>query len=527
MAQSGYTPIQLYYSTTAAAVPLAANLAQGELAINITDGKLYYENNSGVVTLLASAAGSLGDVVGPASATANGIALFDGTTGKLLKNSSAQDGLIYGLTVGRGNGAVATNVALGAGALQSSNSGNGNNIAIGYEAGRSNTTGAYNTWVGGLDYSGGLAVGRNNTTGQYNAGFGAGALANNTTASNNTAVGYQAAYANTTGNENLAVGSQALVANTTGSANTAIGKFALGTNTTGTRLTAVGTGAGAAGNYSSFVGYLSGNANTGDSNTGVGDSALKVHTSGVANTAMGQSAMSSSTTAASNAAFGVSALGALTTGSFNVAVGRDALLANTTASNSTAVGYQAGYNSNASSGNNVFIGYQAGTNSTTGNQVIMIGAGSQPSAAGAGNELVIGTLNVTGKGGSTGFISPNGGGVYQGNNSATWSITSDQRLKKNIVDNNIGLSAINAIKVRNFEYRTVDEITDLPKLNAIAITGVQLGVIAQELQAVLPDCVKTESTGVMSVQSDNLTWYMINAIKELKADFDAYKASHP
>jgi hypothetical protein len=55
MAQSGYTPIQLYYSTTAAAVPIAGNLANGELAINITDGKLYYKNNSGVVTLLSTA----------------------------------------------------------------------------------------------------------------------------------------------------------------------------------------------------------------------------------------------------------------------------------------------------------------------------------------------------------------------------------------------------------------------------------------------------------------------------------------
>ena len=58
MAQAGYTPIQLYFSTTAAAVPLAANLAQGELAINIADGKLYYENSSGVVTLLAGAGGA-------------------------------------------------------------------------------------------------------------------------------------------------------------------------------------------------------------------------------------------------------------------------------------------------------------------------------------------------------------------------------------------------------------------------------------------------------------------------------------
>jgi len=86
MAQAGFTPIQLYFSTTAAAVPLAANLAQGELAINITDGKLYYENNSGTVTLLASAAGASGDVVGPASATDNAVARFDGTTGKLIQN---------------------------------------------------------------------------------------------------------------------------------------------------------------------------------------------------------------------------------------------------------------------------------------------------------------------------------------------------------------------------------------------------------------------------------------------------------
>jgi hypothetical protein len=58
MAQTNYTPIQLYYSTTAAAVPIAGNLANGELAINITDGKLYYKNNAGVVTLF----GSTGDL---------------------------------------------------------------------------------------------------------------------------------------------------------------------------------------------------------------------------------------------------------------------------------------------------------------------------------------------------------------------------------------------------------------------------------------------------------------------------------
>ena len=52
MAQTGYTPIQLYRTTTAAAVPLTANLAPGELAINIanTDMALFAENASGTVT---------------------------------------------------------------------------------------------------------------------------------------------------------------------------------------------------------------------------------------------------------------------------------------------------------------------------------------------------------------------------------------------------------------------------------------------------------------------------------------------
>lgn len=54
MAASGFTPIQLYRTTTAAAVPLTANLAPGELAINIanTDMALFAENASGTVVRL-------------------------------------------------------------------------------------------------------------------------------------------------------------------------------------------------------------------------------------------------------------------------------------------------------------------------------------------------------------------------------------------------------------------------------------------------------------------------------------------
>jgi hypothetical protein len=52
MAQTGFTPIQLYFSSTTTNVPLAADLANGELAINITDGKLFYKDNASAVQVI-------------------------------------------------------------------------------------------------------------------------------------------------------------------------------------------------------------------------------------------------------------------------------------------------------------------------------------------------------------------------------------------------------------------------------------------------------------------------------------------
>lgn len=58
MAQSGYTPISIYHSTTASAAPTTGNLTAGELAINTTDGKLYYKDSSNVVQVLATTDGA-------------------------------------------------------------------------------------------------------------------------------------------------------------------------------------------------------------------------------------------------------------------------------------------------------------------------------------------------------------------------------------------------------------------------------------------------------------------------------------
>jgi hypothetical protein len=115
--------------------------------------------------------------------------------------------------------------------------------------------------------------------------------------------------------------------------------------------------------------------------------------------------------------------------------------------------------------------------------------------------------------------------MYQGDNTTLWTMASDQRIKKNIVDNNVGLEKIAQIQVRNFEYRLPEEIdSTLKPTDAIVKQGVQLGVIAQELQQVLPDCVHQESTGVFAVNSDNILWHMINAIKELNAEITTLKS---
>jgi len=282
-------------------------------------------------------------------------------------------------------------------------------------------------------------------------------------------------------------------------------------------------------------------------NTGTGNNVLATSPTITTPTISGDASISGLTVGkgggavSTNTAVGASALAANTTGNSSVAVGYQALNANTTSSNNTAVGYQAGY-AKTTGGSNTFLGFTAGSGITTGNNNlcvgqsaggvlttgasnIYIGSGSNTaSSAAADSEILICTGNQTAKGNSTGFISANGGGVYQGNNSAAWSVASDRRLKKNIVDNTEGLSIISQIRVRNFEYRTAEEVTELPTNQAIQKQGVQLGVIAQELLEVCGDCVKTESTGVMSVNQDNLTWHMINAIKDLKAELDTVKA---
>jgi hypothetical protein len=87
MPQSGFTPIQLYRSSTASAIPSASDLQDGELALNTNDEKLYFKNSSGAVKEIASSTGTTGDVTGPSTSVDNALVAMNGTTGKVIKSA--------------------------------------------------------------------------------------------------------------------------------------------------------------------------------------------------------------------------------------------------------------------------------------------------------------------------------------------------------------------------------------------------------------------------------------------------------
>jgi hypothetical protein len=264
-----------------------------------------------------------------------------------------KDGLVNSITVGRGGGAVSTNTAVGASALNANTTG-ATGTAVGFQAGFRNTTGSSNTSVGHSAGFGTLTgtenvfVGQasgpqtvNDSSGSYNTALGAASLRGVTSGSYNTAVGYQTLYANTTASNNTAVGNSALNANTTGAENQAFGTTALFLNTTGSNNTAVGRDA------------LRSNT-TADNNTAVGYQAGYANTTGTFNTALGYQALDSNTT-----------------GNSNTAIGRQAGATTTTASGSTFVGDFSG--NTTTGGSNTFVGNDSGYLVTTGAKNTIIG----------------------------------------------------------------------------------------------------------------------------------------------------------
>ena len=404
--------------------------------------------------------------------------------------STVNDATIHGVTVGLGGNAQSLNTVVG-----------GANSMI------NNTTGNSITSVGNAS----LVY---NTTGGSLTSIGRGAMSFNTVGSNSTSVGALSLQYNTTVGNLTAVGTQALNNNTTNVAT-------LGSITSG------GTGYAGGGSAGPFTVTLS--TTSGATFVTYPTAAITV-TSGVitactlVSAGIGASSTAATVLTATSAAMvaagfasggsGLSIAPTFASGTGNVAVGYQAGFTTSVATNNTYNGYQAGYGVTTGS-NSVFMGYGSGnttTVTTTGNQLVYIGSGSKGSAATNQNEIVIG-YNAVGLGSNTTIIgNASTTATYNGNNSAAWSIISDARIKKNVISLDLALDVISALRPVEFDYIENDKH--------------DIGFIAQEYQIVLPTQVIEQDNGMLGL-NQNLTPYIVKAIQELNAKFDAYVALHP
>jgi hypothetical protein len=345
----------------------------------------------------------------------------------------------------------------------------GANTTIGNGAGTSNTTGNGNIFAGFLaggsnttgtanSFVGGasaLGVGNKNTTGNNNTAFGTDALSNNTTASNNTAVGFQAGYSNTTGTTNVYFGGRAGYTCTTGVSNNAFGYDAGYNITTGSGNCFVGTGAGF------FV-------TTGSSNSILGSyngnqSGLDIRTS-----------------------------------SNNIVL-------------SDGSGNPRGIFDNAGS---FLVGVTApigGLNAS--------GHFKNVDAGAAG--IVVGNAGGTSTTNAILFTNSNGivGGISTSGSLTSYNVSSDRRLKENIIPLTTGLASVLALKPSQYNYK------------ADFTTSIQ-GFIADELQQVVPHAVSGEANAVdedgkpiyQGVDASFLIPFLVSAIQELNAKVTALEA---
>ena len=443
----------------------------GALAANSTGG---YNTASGVAALLLNTTGNQN--------TANGVyALGANTTGGY--NTASGVNALQSNTTGN------QNTASGAYALAANTTG-GYNTAIGYAALQLNTTGATNTASGTFALA-------NNTTGSSNTASGASALSFNTTGNGNTADGFYALQLNTTGNYDTASGGYALNANTTGSENTATGYGALYLNTTGIQNTASGYDAlysNTTGPHNTATGGFALNANTtGSENTASGYGSLQSNTTGIENTASGYGSLYSNTTGGTNTASGTFALYNNTTGTGNIAIGVDALLNNTTGGSNIALGINAGTGVNTNLGNTTAIGYYAEVDES--NALVL---GSTAAQNGSANILV--GIDVSSPSNILTVLRGGGHALADG-----WDTYSSRRWKTNIHPLHNALGMVE--QLRGVSY----DLKDSGKH--------EIGVIAEEVGAVVPEVVSYEENGkdARGVDYSRLTALLIEATKQQQA----------
>lgn len=98
MAQAGYTPIQMYHSSTTGALPPTGNLLIGELGVNVTDRQIYTKDAGGnIVALGGSGAKASGSVLVNNTTINENYTIAAGTNGFSVGSITISTG--YGLTV--------------------------------------------------------------------------------------------------------------------------------------------------------------------------------------------------------------------------------------------------------------------------------------------------------------------------------------------------------------------------------------------------------------------------------------------
>jgi hypothetical protein len=137
-------------------------------------------------------------------------------------------------------------------------------------------------------------------------------------------------------------------------------------------------------------------------------------------------------------------------------------------------------------------------------------AGSDTSIIYNNSGVSAGSLNLTWNGTN---LYVNGGINATGDVTAFY--TSDSRLKTNIENISNALEKTMTLNGVTFNWNTLAEDKDL--------SSREPGVIAQEIQAVLPEAVSLRDNGFLSVRYDKIIPLLIEAIKELGAELKDLK----
>lgn len=186
-----------YVTGTYTSVPLTGGTGTSAVATIVVNAT---GNVSSVTVTTAGTGYKLGDVLSASNTNLGGSGSGFAYTVNTLSTTNKIRGLVVeGITIGRGNGYNAQNIAIGNSALNNNTTG-GSNTAIGNSALLSNTTGAQNTAVG-------LSALQSNISSNDNTAIGFSALSNLASGANNTALGLRAGRSISGGTVNFTNGS--------------------------------------------------------------------------------------------------------------------------------------------------------------------------------------------------------------------------------------------------------------------------------------------------------------------------------